>query len=246
MIWNAVAIVLAPFVASFLGVVALRASQRRAWIWGRSACDSCESPLSARDLIPVVSWVALSGRCRKCGARLSAYYPALEFGAILVALWAVVVVPPNLLLATLALGFLLLTLAVIDWRAKRLPDVLTFTLGLLGLLASYLYDPSFVHWHVLAALAGFSFLALVSTVYRFMRHRDGLGLGDAKLLGAIGAWVSLGGLPSVLFGGAILAMGFVAIRTALHRGDWHTPVPFGPFLALAGWLVWLYGPLVPS
>lgn len=151
------------------------------------------------------------------------------------------------LVASAIFGWMLLTLGAIDWRTGFLPDVLTIPLLLAGLATAYLLTPSSFVDHLIGTIGGGLFFAAVTWTYRYLRGRDGLGLGDAKLLAAIGAWVSWTGLPTVVLVAALIGIVTVAITAA--RG---TPIAgthriaFGPPLVLAGWLVWLYGPLVPS
>jgi leader peptidase (prepilin peptidase)/N-methyltransferase len=116
---------------------------------------------------------------------------------------------------------------------------------LAGIAISYAIAPASLADHLIGAFAGFLVFALIALVYRRLRGREGLGLGDAKLMGALGAWVSWQGLPTALLYAAIAGLIFVLLRSAIRRGLAPTdPIPFGTFLALGGWLVWLYGPLI--
>jgi leader peptidase (prepilin peptidase) / N-methyltransferase len=156
------------------------------------------------------------------------------------------VMPPIVSLVTLALGACLVALSAIDYETLRLPDVLTLPLAAAGLLLGPLLtlEPSFA-WRVCAAVAGFGFIWALNEGYRGLRGRAGMGLGDAKLLAVAGAWLGLDGLPSTLLYACIAALLFVALRYLRgHSVTRDEPMPFGPFLAAAIWLVWLYGPLV--
>jgi len=144
----------------------------------------------------------------------------------------------------LLLGIVLVALSVIDFRVQRLPDILTLPLIAAGLLFCLVADPPAFAWHLLAALCAYLLLYLFATVYERLRSRPGLGLGDAKLLAAAGAWLGLEALPSVLLvatGTALFCVGMAVLLgkriTATSR------IPFGPFLATAFWIVWLYGPM---
>lgn len=246
MLFSLVLIVSSPLVGSFLGVVVTRLPEQRSWAWTRSKCDACERTLAPLDLVPILSWLLLRGRCRYCGTPIGLMPLFMELGAMAVAVWTAIVVPREQLVLTTLFGWCLLALAAIDWRTQRLPDPLTLVLGLTGLVAAWLYDHD--HWveHSGAAIAGGAFMLAIALSYRRLRNREGLGYGDAKLLAAIGAWVSLSGLPTVLLLGALLAMSFFAVRAVITNSSWNERLPFGPFLAAAAWLVWLYGPLVPS
>lgn len=246
LIWF-VAIAVAPFVGSFLGVLALRIPERRPVAWSRSACDSCGHVLAAADLVPFASYLALRGRCRYCGTRIGTYALAMELGALAVAVWAGFYTVGPVLVASCVLGWFLVLLAVTDWRALLLPDVLTLPLLVLGFGATFAIAPQAWADHAIGAVAGFVLLAAVALAYRRLRGREGLGLGDAKLLAALGAWVSWQGLPTILLLGSMLGLAFALARAALGRGlDLSDRLPFGVFLAAGGWLVWLYGPLLPA
>ncbi len=151
----------------------------------------------------------------------------------------------NLLIASCCFGWLLLALGWIDAKTYLLPDVLTFLLETLGLIVAALFMRDHLLDHIIGAAAGFLTFGLLAWIYRRLRHRDGLGLGDAKLLGALGAWDAWSGLPTIVFLAAFLALGAVTIRSVILRTDVRATmrIPFGVFLAISGWLVWLYGPL---
>lgn len=168
----------------------------------------------------------------------------MELGSIALVLWAGAVADGADLWFSVILGWGLLTLAAIDWRQLWLPDILTIPLALVGLLmALWLGLDAFVD-HAIGAIAGLAFLGLIGWVYRRIRGRDGLGLGDAKLLAASGAWVAWQGLPTVVLFGAALGLAQAFIMAAMGRPvHAATKLPFGTHLCLATWVVWLYGPL---
>jgi leader peptidase (prepilin peptidase)/N-methyltransferase len=239
------ALLVAPFVGSFLGVVVERLPAARPIGLARSSCDHCGARLGARDLVPLLSWLARRGRC-SCGkVRLSAFYPGIELAALAVAVSAALVLSGWLLWASLALGWTLLALAAIDLRHYLLPDALTLPLIAAGLAMAWLIEPARLGDHALGAAAGFIGFAVIAWSYRRLRGREGLGRGDAKLLGAGGAWLGWQALPSVVALAAVVALA-VALAGALlgAKLGTTTKIAFGPYLALAIWLVWLYGPLV--
>lgn len=236
-----------PFVGSFLGVLIDRLPADEPVVFGRSRCDACGRTLGPVDLVPLVSWVLLRARCRHCGARLSAIHPVIEICAVLIAIWSVLVVPEWLVLPTAFLGWVLLTLAVIDLRHMLLPDVLTLPLVAAGLaIAATLGADAFLD-NLIGALVGGGLFVAVTLVYRRATMRDGLGLGDAKLFAGAGAWVGWQGLASVLLIGAasglVVTMILLSARGVRGTSALRTEVPFGPYLAFASWLTWLYGPL---
>lgn len=236
-----------PFIGSFLGVLVTRLPQGQPVIAGRSACDQCGHPLGPLDLVPIASWLALRGRCRHCGASITVLPLAIELGALLIALWAASVSDGLALWAGCILGWTLLALAAIDFRDGILPDVLTLPLIVLGLVATYLLSPWQISDSTIGAAAGFVVFALVRWLYQRLRGREGLGLGDAKLLAASGAWVAWDGLPSVVLIGAAAGLAVALIMS--WRGErlaLDQRLPFGPALCLGTWLVWLYGPITGS
>jgi leader peptidase (prepilin peptidase)/N-methyltransferase len=239
------AILLAPFVGSFLGVVVERLPGRRPILLGRSACDHCGRPLRPRDLIPIASYLARRGRCGCGEVRLSPFYPTIELAALAVALSAASVLSGWLLWASLGLGWTLLALAAIDLRHYLLPDVLTLPLIPAGLAVAHALDPGRLPEHALGAALGFAAFAAIGWAYRRLRGREGLGLGDAKLLAAAGAWLGWPALPGlvVIAAGLALALALAGARAGAKLA-WTGKLAFGPHLALAFWLVWLYGPIV--
>ena len=174
-------------------------------------------------------------------ARGGLYHVAMT---VLVFAWALLVVPASILLPTLALGWLLAALAAVDVASFRLPDVLTGPMLALGLLDAIFLPERPVLDHVIGAAAGFAVLALLGWGYERLRGREGIGLGDAKLLGAAGAWLGWRPLPSLVLIACAAALVLVAILVvAKGRAALQARLAFGGPLCLATWLIWLYGPL---
>ena len=239
-----IVLISAPFIGSFLGTLVVRLPDSRPVIVGRSSCPSCGVVLSPVSLIPVLSWALQRGRCGSCAGRISVFYPSIELAALGMAFWAASVFSGWLLLASCALGWTLLALAAIDAHRLLLPDTLTLPLIPAGLVMIAIIGPHAVWGHALGASVGWALFVGIDWIYRRLRGRSGLGLGDAKLLAGAGAWVGLVGLPSVVLLASITALGWAA--AAALRGGRLRPgkvVPFGPFIALGFWIVWLYGPL---
>ena len=160
------------------------------------------------------------------------------------AVWGLAGLPGWLAWAGCALGWTLLALAVIDAKHLLLPDTLTLPLVPAGLLIAWAVEPAKLADHAIGAVAGFVAVAAIGLAYRRLRGREGIGLGDAKLFAAAGAWVSWTGLPSVLLLAA--AGGLAGHLLGAHRtgrGLEGRELPFGPYIAGALWLVWLYGPV---
>jgi leader peptidase (prepilin peptidase)/N-methyltransferase len=239
------ALLVSPFVGSFLGVVILRLPADRPIVRGRSACDRCGRTLGPADLIPLASWLWRRGRCACGEARLGVFYPAIELAALAVAGAAAAVLSGWLLWASLLLGWTLLALAAIDLGHYWLPDPLTLPLIPAGLLVAWLLDPARLPEHLIGAAAGFLAFAAIAWAYRQLRRRAGLGLGDAKLLAAAGAWLGWPALPGLVVAAAVLALAVALLRAAFgERLAAASQIAFGPYLALSFWLFWLYGPLL--
>ncbi len=206
-----------------------------------SHCPQCGHGLSWYENIPVVSFLLQRGRCRHCGTTIARQYPLVELGAALLAVTTVAVLGPGLQAAAVtALAWTLLALAVIDLREHLLPDVLTLPALWAGLLlAAAGFGPTPVD-AIIGAAAGYGVLWLVAHGYRLLRGRFGMGGGDLKLLAVIGAWAGWQVLPLVLLLAAVPAalVGLALLARGHHR---HTAIPFGPYLALGGWLVLLWG-----
>lgn len=261
-VWITLAAVLGLLVGSFLNVVILRLPERMAAAWRREArdvleleadttalppgivrepshCPHCKHRLSARDNIPLFGWLLLGGRCRYCKTPISIQYPLVE---LLSGVLSAVVVwrfgPTWMALAALVFTWMLVAMAGIDFRTQLLPDQLTFPLLWLGLLLSLL--PMFVAAPsaIVGAAAGYLSLWSVYWLFKLATGKEGMGYGDFKLLAALGAWMGpvallpvilLSSLIGALIGGALIA---------LRRHQRELPMPFGPFIAAAGW-VWL-------
>ena len=221
----------------------------------RSACPRCRAPITALQNIPLLSFLFLRGRCASCGAPISARYPLVEAltGALsaLIA-WKFGFAWPAL--AALLLTWFLIALTFIDIDHQLLPDSLTLPLLWLGLFLSLWSSeaggavvPVDTRSSLIGAMAGYASLWSVYHLFRLLTGKDGMGYGDFKLFAALGAWLGWQMLlPTILiaaFTGAIVGLGLIVLR----RHDRSAPIPFGPFLAGAGWLMLMFGrPLVES
>ena len=234
----------APFVGSFLCVLALRLPKGEDVVRRRSRCPSCGHALAVRDLIPVVSWLAARGRCRHCSASVSSIYPAMELAALGIVIWSMSVTNDENLTITVLLGWTLLCLAVMDARSLVLADELTLPLIPAGLAANAWLAPEVLWEHVAAAALAAGLLSALAFAYRRTRGRDGLGYGDVKLFAGAGAWTGLLGLGTVLLWAVVVNVALLlAARLAGREISGTTKVPLGTGLAAGLWLTWLYGPL---
>jgi len=201
----------------------------------RSACPACGHRVSALENIPVVSWLALRGRCKGCGTAISARYPIVELlGAALAMLAVWHFGPTAKALAACALLWTLVALTFIDADTQLLPDDLTLPLLWAGLAVNVggLFVP--LAEAVVGAIAGYLVLWGVYWLFKLIRGKEGMGYGDFKLLAALGAWLGWKALPGIVLlssvAGAVIGIALMIV----HRRDGGTPLPFGPYLAIAG------------
>ncbi len=211
----------------------------------RSACTSCGHTLSAIENIPLISWLWLRGRCRHCGARVSVRYPLVEALTALLSAWVVWSIGSGFEgIAALVLVWLLLAMSFIDFDTQMLPDDLTLPLIWLGLLVNLVGGFVSLQDAVIGAAVGYLSLWSVYWVYRLVTGKEGIGYGDFKLLAALGAWLGWMMLPLIVLlsslVGAVVGIALILLRRH-QRG---MPMPFGPFLALAGLVALLYGPAI--
>lgn len=207
-----------------------------------SMCPRCEHPIAWHDNLPLAGWLKRRGRCAHCQTRISAQYPLVELmgGLLAVAVlalhgWSVAS------LFIYAACMTLLVLAVIDLRTYLLPDILTLPLLWAGLLYQLIFQPLLLPSAVMGAMAGYLVLWSFYWLFKLITGKEGMGFGDFKLLAALGAWLGWSMLPLLLIVsagmGAIIGIAAQAMFPRL-RGQ---PMPFGPFLALAGWVGLLVG-----
>jgi len=225
---------------SFIAAASMRWPQGRSVVRGRSACDSCQAPLQPFELIPIVSWAVQRGRCRHCGARIDERHPAIELAAAMLGAVALAAHPGPLGLVTALLGWWLLLIAIIDLEHLWLPDWLTLPLIPLGLAAAWAGFGPALPERAAGAAIGWAALFLIAWLYRRLRGRDGMGGGDPRLLGAIGAWIGAWQLPAILLGAGLFGLALVlAMRLRGEAVTATSRLPLGTLMALAAWPVWL-------
>jgi len=227
-------------IGSFLATILVRWPAGRSVAGGRSACDVCGAALGPLELIPLLSWLVRRGRCRRCGAAIDPRHVAIELAAALIGLVAALAHPLPLALVTAMLGWWLLLVAALDLEHQWLPDLLTLPLLALGLLAGWAgFGPPLAE-RAAGALIGWAVLAAIAFLYQRLRSREGMGGGDPKMFGAIGAWLGAWNLPAILLGAGLL--GLAAVLAMRLRGQAVTAtsrLPLGSLMALAAWPAWL-------
>ncbi len=211
-------------------------------VWQASHCPQCKHPLGALENIPVVSWLVLRGRCRHCGTKISAQYPLVE---LLTGICSLLIVWKFGVSWQAAAGLLftwaLIALAGIDVRTQLLPDQITLPLLWLGLLVAlvpfYVDAPA----AILGAAIGYLSLWSVYWGFKLLTGKEGMGYGDFKLLGALGAWMGPWALLPIILLSSLIGAVVGSILLAAQGRDRATPIPFGPFLAAAGWVQFVFG-----
>lgn len=207
-----------------------------------SRCPDCHARIAWHDNLPLLGWLKRRGRCATCNKPISLQYPLVELAGGLLTLAAVIVFGATLQSVFIAGACLvLLTLTVIDLRTQLLPDALTLPLLWAGLLYQLVIQPLALGDAVIGAMAGYIVLWSVYWLFKLITGKEGMGYGDFKLLAALGAWLGWQYLPIVLILSAGLgAMAGLLIQLMMPRLR-GTPLPFGPWLALAGWAALLMG-----
>ncbi|WP_367155000.1 A24 family peptidase [Methylomonas sp. HYX-M1] len=211
-------------------------------IWPGSRCPSCRAEIKPHQNIPILSYLLLRGKCANCSAHITWRYPLLEaFTAISSAMVALHFGYGIALAFALLLTWSLIALSVIDIDHQLLPDSITLPLLWLGLLLSLfsLYTDS--HSAIIGAIAGYLSLWSIYWLFKLLTGKEGMGYGDFKLLALLGAWLGWQFLPLIIvlasFVGALIGV----VSIVLKRQDISRPIPFGPYLAGAGWLALIYG-----
>ncbi len=211
----------------------------------RSACPKCGTQIRACDNIPIFSWLWLRGRCRACGTAISGRYPLVELLTGLAFAWCGWHFNADLqLLAALAFTACLIALIGIDIDEMLLPDQLTLPLLWLGLLVNLQGTFVPLPQAVLGAVAGYLSLWAVYWAFKLLTGKEGMGYGDFKLLAALGAWLGWQQLPLVILLSSLVGAVF-GIAMMLRRGE-SRPIPFGPYLAVAGWIALFWGEAILS
>lgn len=207
-----------------------------------SHCPACEAPLDRMARIPLLGWLLLRGRCAACHAPIGWRYPVIELlTCALFAGCALRFGATPIALAAMGLSATLVALAWIDFETTLLPDVLTQPLVWAGLLVNLFDAFASVRMAVVGAVAGYLFLWVIFHVFRLLTGREGMGQGDFKLLAALGAWFGIEALPMLLLSASLVGVLIGGALTLTGRARRGQPLPFGPYLALAGLVMLLLG-----
>ncbi len=221
-------------------------SKRYNLVTPRSACPACGQPISAIHNIPLISYLLLKGRCASCQARIALRYPLLELVTGVATVTVISVLGPTMqgMLACL-LTYSLIALSQIDFETKLLPDDITLPILWLGLIAN-MYDTfTDLQSAVIGAVLGYLALWTVYQGFRVITGKEGMGFGDFKLLALLGAWLGWQALTFIILMSSIIGtlVGVILILLGRDRND---AIPFGPYLAGAGWISLLWGDILLS
>lgn len=245
LVFPACAAVLGLVLGSFYSVCVTRFIDETSIVHPPSHCPRCGHPLAWWELVPVLSYLALRGRCAACREPISPLYPLIELAsAAWAALAALTFGPSWWFVAYLALGGLYIVASAIDFKIYMLPNMLTYPAAALGLAIGALRPDIGPTQAAIGAAAGFGIFWLLAAGYRLAKGVDGLGGGDVKLMLSIGGVLGVLGLPyAVLLGSlaALLASPFYVLGQGRGRS---MPIPFGPFLCFGAMVQLLYGPAI--
>lgn len=209
----------------------------------RSTCPKCHTPIRIIDNIPVVSWLLLRGKCRQCDNPISARYPLIELlsgGLSFVVSYQLGF--SYFTLALLIFTFVLIAATFIDLDTMLLPDSLTLPLTWAGIaLALFQISPISLQDSVIGAMAGYLSLWSVYWLFKLATGKEGMGYGDFKLLAALGAWLGWQQLPMLILFSSLVGLVFGLIQLRLKRQGIDKAFPFGPYLAIAGWISMMWG-----
>ena len=207
-----------------------------------SHCPHCQAAIKPWQNIPVVSYLVLGGKCGNCSQRISPRYPIIEL--VTAGLSAALLLQfdaSTALLGALLLTWSLVTLTMIDFDHKLLPDDITLPLMWLGIALNAMNTYVDLQSSVLGAMLGYLSLWSVYWVFKLLTGKEGMGYGDFKLLAALGAWLGWQAVPLIILLSSVVgAVCGIAIMIAQRRGK-DVPIPFGPYLAAAGWICLIWG-----
>ncbi|TPG54394.1 prepilin peptidase [Sphingomonas glacialis] len=241
LLWPSLLGLLGAVIGSFLATLVIRWPEGRSVMRGRSHCDGCDVALGARDLVPLLSAALARGHCRACGVAIDGRHWQIELGCIVIGVLAGWAVPGPVGLAGAVFGWLLLALAALDIAEFWLPDALTATLAGAGVVTGVLGVAPSIGDRIIGGVGGFAVLWAIGAAYKRLRHREGLGGGDPKLLGAIGLWLGWRLLPAVVFLAALTGLAIVLAGLLRGRGaGLGDRMPFGALLAIAAYPAWLF------
>lgn len=207
-----------------------------------SSCPKCGHKIRWFENLPVLSYLLQKGKCNGCAAPISMRYPGVElFTAVISAFVASVYGLNEIGLAVMFFTWVLICLTMIDYDTQLLPDNMTLPLLWLGLLVNSFGMFTSLHMAVAGAMLGYLSLWSIYWLFKLLTGKEGMGYGDFKLLAALGAWVGADHLPVIILFSSLVGAIFGIMMIALKRHERQNPIPFGPYLAVAGWITLIWG-----
>lgn len=211
-------------------------------VWERSECPKCGHAIRAHENIPVISWLFLRGKCAGCGQAISLRYPVVELSTAALFLVCAWHFGPGIQgMAAIVLTGFLVALTGIDIDHQLLPDNLTMPLLWLGLAFSLVETFTNPVDAIIGAMAGYLFLWSIYHAFRLLTGKEGMGFGDFKLMAALGAWLGWQALPLMVLLSSLVGALVGILLMALGQQQKDQPIPFGPFIAAAGWIYLIWG-----
>jgi leader peptidase (prepilin peptidase)/N-methyltransferase len=208
----------------------------------RSACPVCQHQITALENIPLISYLMLQGKCKGCGTHISLQYPAVELLTGLASAFAAWHFGFSWqLLAALFFTWSLIALTIIDIKKQLLPDSITLPLLWFGILINLNGTFTDLYSSVVGAMVGYLSLWSVYQLFKLLTGKEGMGYGDFKLLAALGAWLGWQFLPVIIILSSLVGAATGVAMILSKRQSQGQPIPFGPFLAAAGWLAMFWG-----
>jgi leader peptidase (prepilin peptidase)/N-methyltransferase len=237
-------IVMGGLWGSFANVCIYRLPQDKGVVSGRSYCPKCKTQISWYDNIPILSYLLIQGKCRKCKKQISKQYLVVELLSVLsfvVAYFFYGITVTTLLFIILALAFIVIFF--IDLKHYIIPNSITFPLMFIGFVKSFDPNlnelfPNYIN-SLIGGVFGYGIIWAIIFIYKILRNKEGMGLGDAKLLSAIGFWFGWIAIPFIMFLSSVIALISVVPSLLKNSKTMSSQIPFGPYIIL-GTLVYLF------
>ena len=254
--FSCISILFGLIFGSFLNVVIYRLPKDQSVLMPRSFCPKCKKNINWHENIPIYSWIKLKGRCSKCNKAISIKYPLTEFTTGLLFFFSFNAIPQDIYLEDFAFKLfftwmfilILLPISIIDYKYLWIPNSIVMTGSLFGLAASIfskiLNNQNImmnIFGNIISGVLGFLTIVLIMRFGAYIFKKPSMGLGDAKLAGMIGFWIGFPGVIISIWLSFIISGLFVILGLALKKFKKGQLIPFGPFLSISGFLIWLYG-----
>ncbi len=207
-----------------------------------SSCPNCGHKIRFWENIPVISYLFLKAKCSSCGTRISIQYPVVELLTALASLAVAYTFGVSIqTVVALLFTWTLIALTLIDIKKQLLPDNITLPLLWAGILLSFFNIFTDLSSSVIGAIAGYMILWSIYQLFKLLTGKEGMGFGDFKLLAALGAWVGFDYLPQIILVSSVVGSIIGISMLIIGRTKKQQPIPFGPYLAVAGWVALLWG-----